>query len=83
MGEPAQSVGLQDGGQEMSYQHVLQKNPIGAAPTGALGRGPGGASNLVCTATFRTDSQGTIVSTDTRGIFDACNDYLGTVTAAQ
>ncbi len=88
LGEPLQTVPIQEGGEEISYRHERQRNRTGGVQTGGLGRGtplaaPGGASTLFCTVTFRTDSQGTIVSADTDGNFDACNDYLGNVAAAQ
>ncbi len=88
MGEPSQTVRIQDGSEENSYRHDLQRNRTGGVQTGGLGRGtplaaPGGASTLFCTVIFRTDLQGTIVSANTEGNFDACNDYLGTVAAAQ
>lgn len=83
MGEPAERVSLQDGGQEISYQHAYQRNPNRGAATGSLGRAAGGATASVCTVIYRTDPQGTIVGADTGGNFNACNDYLETVSAAQ
>ncbi len=87
MGEPAQSVRLQDGGEDISYQHDLERDRAVGVQTGGLGRSaPASASRLqntlYCTATFRTDPQGTIVSADTGGNFDACNQFLGTVATA-
>jgi hypothetical protein len=87
MGEPFESVRLEDGREEIRYQYSYERIRSNGVSTGSLSRGAARADGrepqlISCTVTFRTDPQSVIVSATRQGVISACQKFVKTMAAA-